>query len=104
MDKFAGTGLTPLPCPQGRMPDRTWNARSTLNAAYAKAWNWAHTPCSWPRWWRFRSALTWWTPRGRLDLQRAGLLAFAHGHYFALGRHLGHFGFSVRRRKKRAGA
>lgn len=40
--------------------------------------------------------------RGRLDLQRSGLMAFAHGHYFALGRHLGHFGFSVRKRRKRA--
>jgi flavin reductase (DIM6/NTAB) family NADH-FMN oxidoreductase RutF len=38
--------------------------------------------------------------RGRLNLQKAGLMAFAHGHYFALGRHLGHFGFSVRKRKK----
>jgi flavin reductase (DIM6/NTAB) family NADH-FMN oxidoreductase RutF len=42
--------------------------------------------------------------RGRLNLQRAGLMAFAHGHYFALGRHLGHFGFSVRKRKKRSRA
>jgi flavin reductase (DIM6/NTAB) family NADH-FMN oxidoreductase RutF len=42
--------------------------------------------------------------RGRLDLQRAGLVAFAHGHYFALGRHLGHFGFSVRKHKKRGRA
>jgi flavin reductase (DIM6/NTAB) family NADH-FMN oxidoreductase RutF len=39
--------------------------------------------------------------RGRLNLQKAGLMAFAHGHYFALGRHLGHFGFSVRKPKKR---
>jgi flavin reductase (DIM6/NTAB) family NADH-FMN oxidoreductase RutF len=38
--------------------------------------------------------------RGRLNLQQAGLIAFAHGHYFALGRHLGHFGFSVRKDKK----
>jgi flavin reductase (DIM6/NTAB) family NADH-FMN oxidoreductase RutF len=38
--------------------------------------------------------------RGRLNLQKAGLIAFAHGHYFALGRHLGHFGFSVRKDKK----
>lgn len=42
--------------------------------------------------------------RGRLDLQKAGLMAFAHGHYFALGRHIGHFGFSVRKRKKRSRA
>ena len=38
--------------------------------------------------------------RGRLNLQKAGLMAFAHGHYFALGRHIGHFGFSVRKGKK----
>jgi flavin reductase (DIM6/NTAB) family NADH-FMN oxidoreductase RutF len=36
--------------------------------------------------------------RGRLRLEQAGLMAFAHGHYYALGRHLGHFGFSVRKR------
>ena len=45
--------------------------------------------------------------KDRLRVDRAGLMAFAHGHYFALGRHLGHFGFSVRKRpaakrKKRA--
>ena len=42
--------------------------------------------------------------RGRLRLDRAGLLAFAHGEYFALGRSLGRFGFSVRkpRRTKRS--
>jgi flavin reductase (DIM6/NTAB) family NADH-FMN oxidoreductase RutF len=39
--------------------------------------------------------------RGRLNLQPAGLIAFAHGHYYALGRHLGHFGFSVRKDKKK---
>jgi flavin reductase (DIM6/NTAB) family NADH-FMN oxidoreductase RutF len=37
--------------------------------------------------------------KGRLCLERAALLAFAHGEYFALGRSLGRFGFSVRRRK-----
>jgi len=39
--------------------------------------------------------------RGRLCLEKAGLLAFAHGGYFALGRRIGHFGFSVRKRKGR---
>jgi flavin reductase (DIM6/NTAB) family NADH-FMN oxidoreductase RutF len=38
---------------------------------------------------------------GRLAIEKAGLFAFAHGHYYSLGRHLGHFGFSVRKRKKR---
>lgn len=40
---------------------------------------------------------------GRLQLAKAGLLAYAHGEYFALGRRLGSFGCSVRRRKPRAG-
>lgn len=40
--------------------------------------------------------------KGRLCLEKGGLLAFAHGHYFALGRHLGHFGFSVRKAKGRS--
>lgn len=40
--------------------------------------------------------------RGRLLLEKGGLLAFAHGQYFALGRCIGRFGFSVQKRKKRS--
>jgi len=36
---------------------------------------------------------------GRLSLEKAGLLAYAHGNYHALGRALGHFGYSVRKKK-----
>jgi len=41
--------------------------------------------------------------RGKLHLDQAGLLAYAHGEYFALGKKLGSFGYSVRKkpRKKR---
>jgi len=35
---------------------------------------------------------------GRLRLERDGLLAYVHGHYYGLGECLGHFGFSVRRK------
>ena len=38
--------------------------------------------------------------KGKLNLQQCGLMAFAHGEYFALGRKLGDFGFSVRKKKK----
>ena len=38
---------------------------------------------------------------GKLHLDRAGLLAFAHGEYFELGKKLGTFGYSVRKKKKR---
>ena len=37
---------------------------------------------------------------GRLDLARAGLAAFAHGEYFALGKKIGKFGFSTNKKKK----
>lgn len=37
---------------------------------------------------------------GKLHLERAGLAAFAHGEYFALGGKIGDFGFSVRKKKK----
>ena len=40
---------------------------------------------------------------GKLDLERARLLAYSHGEYFELGKALGHFGWSVRKKpyKKR---
>ena len=37
---------------------------------------------------------------GKLHLERAGLAAFAHGEYFALGGKVGNFGFSVKKKKK----
>ena len=39
--------------------------------------------------------------KGRLALEKAGLLAYAHGDYFALGKKLGSFGFTVRKAKKK---
>ena len=39
------------------------------------------------------------TPTGRLALEKAGLAAFAHGGYYALGKKLGFFGFSIQKRK-----
>ena len=37
---------------------------------------------------------------GRLMLEKAGLAAYAHGSYFALGNKLGTFGYSVRKKSK----
>ncbi len=39
--------------------------------------------------------------KGKINLNQAGLMAYSHGEYFALGRKLGSFGYSVARRKKR---
>jgi len=36
---------------------------------------------------------------GRVRLDKAGLIAFSHGAYYALGKRLGTFGYSVRKKK-----
>lgn len=38
---------------------------------------------------------------GKLEIAKCGLAAYAHGSYFALGKQLGTFGFSVRKKKKK---
>ncbi len=35
---------------------------------------------------------------GRLELEKAGLAAYIHGHYFEIGKAIGHFGYSVRKK------
>jgi flavin reductase (DIM6/NTAB) family NADH-FMN oxidoreductase RutF len=39
---------------------------------------------------------------GKLCLEKAQLAAFSHGEYFALGEKIGYFGFSAKKKKKRA--
>lgn len=41
--------------------------------------------------------------KGTLHLERANLLAYAHGHYYALGKMLGAFGFSAVKRHRAKG-
>ncbi len=37
--------------------------------------------------------------KGKLHLEKADLIAYAHGEYFALGKRLGSFGYSVKKKK-----
>ena len=37
--------------------------------------------------------------KGRLCLDKAGLLAYSHGEYYTLGKKVGKFGYSVRKKK-----
>ena len=39
---------------------------------------------------------------GKLELERADMIAYSHGEYFRLGQAIGHFGWSVRKKKKRS--
>jgi flavin reductase (DIM6/NTAB) family NADH-FMN oxidoreductase RutF len=38
-------------------------------------------------------------PKGALRLDQAGLICYSHGKYYALGKELGHFGYSIRKRR-----
>ena len=39
--------------------------------------------------------------KGAFDISKCDLIAYANGHYYALGKKLGKFGFSVQKRKKK---
>lgn len=39
--------------------------------------------------------------KGRLEIEKAGLMAYAHGQYFKLGEKIGSFGFSVKKPEKK---
>ena len=36
---------------------------------------------------------------GKLELEKAGMLVYNHGQYFSLGEYIGHFGYSVKKKK-----
>ena len=45
----------------------------------------------------------WINPEtGRLELERAEPIVYSHGEYFSLGRMLGHFGWSVRKKPRKS--
>jgi flavin reductase (DIM6/NTAB) family NADH-FMN oxidoreductase RutF len=99
VDKFAQTGLTPAPalkvqspiileCPlniECRLQQSVKLGSHTMFVAEVVA---------------VQVTASLLDSRGRLHLEKGGLLAFAHGQYFALGRSLGRFGFSVRKKKR----
>jgi flavin reductase (DIM6/NTAB) family NADH-FMN oxidoreductase RutF len=97
-DKFAGAGLTPAPALKVRPPivaECPLNIECVVKQSLALG---THT--------MFlgevvavqvTAALI--DGRGRFRPDLCGLLAFANGQYFALGRRLGRFGFSVQKRR-----
>jgi len=97
VDKFAGAGLTPAPalkvhppiileCPlniECRVKKSLELGSHTLFAAEVVA---------------VQVSADLVDRKGRFCLGKCGLLAFANGQYFTLGRRIGRFGFSVRKR------
>jgi flavin reductase (DIM6/NTAB) family NADH-FMN oxidoreductase RutF len=98
-DKFAGAGLTPAPalkvrppivleCPlniECRVKESLELGTHTMFVAEVVA---------------VQVSADLVDVKGHLRLEKCGLLAFAHGEYFVLGRRIGKFGFSVRKRSR----
>ena len=101
VDKFAGTGLTPAKALKVRCPiiaecslNIECRVQTSLNLG-------SHTMFL-AEVVAVQASAALLDARGRLRLEKGGLLAYAHGQYFALGRCLGRFGFSVRKSNRRA--
>jgi len=99
VDKFAGTGLTPaaalkVGCPIVRECPLNIECRvqQSLNLG-------SHTMFV-AEVIAVQVSSTLLDTKGRLRLEKGGLLAFAHGQYFALGRCLGRFGYSIQKRTR----
>jgi flavin reductase (DIM6/NTAB) family NADH-FMN oxidoreductase RutF len=97
-DKFAETGLTPAPALQVRCPiilECPVNIECRIKESLPLG---SHT--------MFVAEVVavqvsseLLDEKGRFRLEKAGLLAYGLGKYFALGRPIDHFGFSIRKRK-----
>ena len=100
VDKFSKTGLTPAPAVKVQCPivlECPLNIECRVKEALKLG---SHTMfASEVMAVQVTSSLL--NTKGRLCLEKAGLLAFAHGQYFALGRIIGRFGFSVKKRKRK---
>jgi flavin reductase (DIM6/NTAB) family NADH-FMN oxidoreductase RutF len=100
VDKFAGTGLTPAPVLQVRCPiilECPINIECRVRQSLPLG---SHT--------MFLAEVVGvqvsealLDAKGKFRLEKAGLLAYGLGHYFALGPGIDHFGFSIRKRKRK---
>ena len=96
-DKFAATGLTPLPGLLVKSPTLEQSPLS-IECAVTQIMRLGSHDMFMARVLGVRADERYIDPvSGRFDLEKARLLCYSHGHYYALGEHLGHFGFSVRK-------
>jgi flavin reductase (DIM6/NTAB) family NADH-FMN oxidoreductase RutF len=99
-DKFAATGLTPAPALKVKCPI-VLECPLNIECRVQKALNLGSHTLFLAEVVAVQVHAGLVDAKGRLRVEDAGLLAFAHGEYFALGRSLGRFGFSVRKRRRK---
>jgi flavin reductase (DIM6/NTAB) family NADH-FMN oxidoreductase RutF len=97
VDKFAETGLTPAKALKVRCPIIT-ECLLNIECRVQKSLKLGSHTMFVAEVVAVQVSSTLLDTKGRLRVEKGGLLAFAHGQYFELGRRLGHFGFSVRKR------
>lgn len=94
MDKFKETGLTPVPCTQLSAPQID-EAPVSIECKLKSVTAYGTHDMFLAEVVAVNVDENYIDENGALNLEKAGLLAFAHGKYYSLGRQLGTFGFSV---------
>ena len=100
VDKFAKTGLTPIPVEGVSVPGIAESPVSIACRVVEERALGSHT--------MFLAEVAGVTAddryldeTGRFDINGTGLIMYSHGEYFGLGRKLGKFGYSVQKKPKR---
>lgn len=100
VDKFAKTGLTPVPVEGVSVPGIAESPVSIACRVVEERALGSHT--------MFLAEVVGVTAddryldeTGRFDINGTGLIMYSHGEYFGLGRKLGKFGYSVQKKSKR---
>lgn len=100
VDKFAKTGLTPIPVEGVSVPGIAESPVSIACRVVEERAFGSHT--------MFLAEVVGVTAddryldeTGRFDINGTGLIMYSHGEYFGLGRKLGKFGYSVQKKPKR---
>ncbi len=102
-DKFALTGLTPEPCSKIKAPQIT-ECPVSMECKVLEIRPFGTHDMFLAEIIAVNVDEKYIDENGALDLEKAGLIAYAHGFYYTLGRKLGKFGFSVEKKKKKPAA
>ena len=97
LDKFAACGLTPAPAPGLTLAPLIAESPVNLSCRVEQVLELGSHDMFIGRILQVSVEDTLLNERGGLDLNRAGLIAYSHGEYQALGETLGRFGFSVKK-------
>ena len=98
-DKFAGAGLTPAPALKLR-PPIVLECPLNIECRVQKSLELGSHTMFVAEVVAVQVSADLMDGRGRFRLEKCGLLAFAHGQYFVLGRRIGRFGYSIRKRRR----